>query len=215
MALLRAHRLRKPVRLAVGSVIGSKLVSISDEQYGAARELSNKGSARASAAAERLQAVAVQIAAWLRAGELISALRPRLGGEIGQPLLPVLWQTENWGPRFYQGQMNLGDPFSSSLRDSNQQWIFVSRTSLDHCLGRIASHTKTTIAGETKCERWLIEMMNRSPNRRTKSKGALRTEAVGKFEISRRSFDRVWSTAIIATGATAWTAAGAPKQTQR
>lgn len=104
---------RRAQHSAIGQT-GRLLVElICAAQMEASLERFDKEAARAEAVAKRLQAVASQIVGWLTAGKLIAALRFQRGGGIGEPLMAAIWQTENWGPRFFRGQMNPNEPFSS------------------------------------------------------------------------------------------------------
>ena len=68
-------------------------------------------------------------------------------------------------------------------------------TSLDH-----------TVKAETKCRKWLVEIMkNGDPE---KSKSGYRAKAVAKFGVGKRAFGRAWANAVAETGNTNWSKPG-------
>ena len=72
--------------------------------------------------------------------------------------------------------------------------------------------TKTT--SQNACRDWLIQIIEKSPNKRTKSIEQLWKEAKEKWpdSLSERSFRAAREQAIGKVGASAWAAAGAPKK---
>lgn len=142
-SLLMSHRPdlgRKPIQhnnRAQGLPAGlaytgdSSIVDFTPAEWEAACEISQKQHAEAQAIRGRLNKVGAQITAWLRSGQLVSALRPELGGLIGQPLTVEKWITERLGQRFYRGIMNPRDPFGTGVGGGADEWIFVTRESLD------------------------------------------------------------------------------------
>jgi hypothetical protein len=64
---------------------------------------------------------------------------------------------------------------------------------------------------ETKCERWLMEMMRESPNKRSKTQRQALSEAREKWpDLAERQFLRAWSDAVKKTGCSAWSKGGRP-----
>lgn len=64
---------------------------------------------------------------------------------------------------------------------------------------------------EEACEKWLEDLMRESPARRPKPKPELRSEAVRRFGVSGRKFDRMWDDKLKLTGAN-WGEPGAPSK---
>lgn len=81
--------------------------------------------------------------------------------------------------------------------------------------GTAASGPAPTIAAETRCQKWLVEMMLKEgeiqPKRR---KEDCRKEAISQFGIGGRAFNRAWEKTIEETGATTWSAPGALKKSR-
>jgi hypothetical protein len=69
---------------------------------------------------------------------------------------------------------------------------------------------KSSIAAETKCRKWLMEEMQKSP-RRPQPKENYVKEAQQRFGVSKRGFDRAWTQAVEKTGS-GWMRPGAPKK---
>jgi hypothetical protein len=63
-----------------------------------------------------------------------------------------------------------------------------------------------TIRGQTECTEWLTELMENGPSRQAKKE--YRDEAIDKFSVSWRAFDRAWANAVVKTGNTQWTTPG-------
>jgi hypothetical protein len=86
-------------------------------------------------APDRFDRVAFAIATLCRTGRLEMGLRPVEGGLVAgnQPI--SIWQTEGWHSRFHRCRMNPNKPFSSAIDGKDYQYIFLTRTSLDSCMG--------------------------------------------------------------------------------
>jgi hypothetical protein len=109
----------KPIRVMPGVVVDHR----PRERYEAARDISLKLYQEAVPAIKRLETIIETMAAWLRSGELVSALRPQAGGAVGEPLPATIWQTERWRSRFFRGQMNPNNIFGTTPRGPSHQWI--------------------------------------------------------------------------------------------
>lgn len=73
--------------------------------------------------------------------------------------------------------------------------------------------SKGTAAAETACEKWLADMMSKSPKRPTASRKALLAQAQDRWEgLSENGFDRARAAAIKETGAEAWGKPGRPRK---
>jgi len=74
-------------------------------------------------------------------GNLVTAVRHTAGGQMNQ-LEPYLWNTENFGTRFFRCQMSLSQPFQDPARVHFEplHWIYITRESLDRyiCGGNAA-----------------------------------------------------------------------------
>jgi hypothetical protein len=90
---------------------------------------------------------------------------------------------------------------------------FVEEAAFEAWLGKQQAELqqKQTIAAEHKCQNWLESEMRASPDRRPKNKESFREEAIGRFNVSGRGFDRAWDNAISAT-AVAWGRGGRPRK---
>jgi hypothetical protein len=64
---------------------------------------------------------------------------------------------------------------------------------------------------EEACGKWLEDLMRQSPTQRPKPKPELRDEAVRRFSVSGRKFDRIWDDKRKVTGAN-WGEPGAPSK---
>jgi hypothetical protein len=225
-ALLRSHPNEpqsKPVlgdiysnlRPIVGVRVGVDVDHRPNERYEAARELSCKLLTDAAPGVARFETTIAKIAEWLRSGELISALRPASGGAMGQSLTPDWWQTERWMNRFFVGKTNLRDRFRNSLGSPNDEWIFLTRQSLNKCLRSLLPIDRT-LSVETRATNWLCTLMHESPHERPQgvTKNTLRLEAKEKFGIGEFVFNRVWGRALRKTGAK-WNKPGAPRKSHR
>jgi hypothetical protein len=98
------------------------------EQYERARDQANADFLRMRAEVARI------IAHQCEVGNLITAVRPKSGGDMVE-LEPHSWNTENFGSRFSRCDMSLNDPFSNS-RLHRSHWIYLTRDSLDKYLGK-------------------------------------------------------------------------------
>ncbi len=68
---------------------------------------------------------------------------------------------------------------------------------------------KPTAAAETRCQKYLLTEMKRSPDRSPNSKSDLLADCQTRFPgISKRGFERAWVNAIKQTGAVGWGKAG-------
>ena len=70
-----------------------------------------------------------------------------------------------------------------------------------------AARADCTVAAETRCKNWLIEMMSKGvPPDHTKSE--YRADAKKRFSVGARAFDRAWQNACTETGNIAWSKPG-------
>ena len=67
---------------------------------------------------------------------------------------------------------------------------------------QVAPTSKATIASQTKCQAWLVDMMRSGPP--SKVKDQYFDEAQEKFSVSHRGFDRAWSNAASEVGNFDW-----------
>lgn len=78
---------------------------------------------------ERFNAVLNSIAVAAAVGQLVTGLRPKVGGAIKE--LPAeWWNTEKLRPRFFMCQMKPADPFSDGVAGNGYCWIFVQAEGL-------------------------------------------------------------------------------------
>jgi hypothetical protein len=172
---------------------------------------------------EKMQAdVEREIANQCLAGILVTAVRPKAGGQMIH-LEPSHWHTENYHSRFYRCQMSLRRPFPTrGVIAPGSHWVYVTRESLDRYLAdqlyaecqsktydkqKPAPQVKQSSSQEKKCKDWLIEEMQ-AHDIPPKPKKPYRDEAQQKFSVSIRGFDRAWADAIHFTGRLNWSNAG-------
>jgi hypothetical protein len=161
------------------------------------------------AAIRRWQAVRQQVAEWCASAVLRSATRPYAGG-VPADLPAGDWNSEQFWHRFNECRMYPEDPFNlaSKRPTSPASYIFVARDDLDRLTA-----PRLTAGAERRCQRWLENEMRNSPTRRPQPRRDFWRDAQGQFRgLSKRAFDRAWAKAVDATGATAWSAAGAPRK---
>ncbi len=72
------------------------------------------------------------------------------------------------------------------------------------------SKQQSKIAGQTKCQNWLLGLMMEGGEPKGKKNNYF-LEAKAKFNVSRRGFDRAWSNAIDESGNARWSTAGRKK----
>jgi hypothetical protein len=172
---------------------------------------------------EKMQAdVEREIAKQCLAGILVTAVRPKAGGQSIN-LEPSHWHTENYRSRFYRCQMSLRRPFPTrGVIASGSHWVYVTRESLDRYLTdklyaecqsktydkqKPTAQVKQTASQEKQCEKWLVEQM-RAHTVPPKVKQAYREEAQAKFSVGARPFKRAWETAKKKAPAPNWGNAG-------
>jgi hypothetical protein len=80
------------------------------------------------------------IAEQSESGNLVTAVRHAAGGEMHQ-LKPCVWNTENFGTRFFRCQMSFDNPFSEHYPNSETHWIYVQQKSLRHVSVNIEDST--------------------------------------------------------------------------
>jgi hypothetical protein len=80
--------------------------------------------------------IARTIAEQSELGNLETMLRHKAGGQMNA-LEPYVWNTENFGTRFFRCQMSLSQPFQdpARVRFESLYWIYVTRESLDRYIG--------------------------------------------------------------------------------
>jgi hypothetical protein len=76
------------------------------------------------------------------------------------------------------------------------------------------ARTVAHLRAEDECAALLAEAMRKSPRSRTKTKNQFWGDFQHHFglKLTRRAFERAWSTAVRETGAHAWTYPGAPRR---
>ena len=82
-------------------------------------------------------------------------------------------------------------------------------------LGTGPEIARSVIADEKNCQKWLEKQMEANLLVKTMTKATVKAKWRENHSIADRAFERAWSSAISATGATAWTKAGAPKNSKR
>ncbi len=93
--------------------------------------------------------------------------------------------------------------------------LYIERESLEAVIAAVDELRRPvqTIAGQTACQKWLLEEILASRNRRTGTKEYFLRLAKEKFDdISERSFNTAWANAVRQAGAPAWSGAGRPRK---
>lgn len=82
---------------------------------------------------------------------------------------------------------------------------------------KVVARVETKSSSRKACQAWLIEIMTKSKNKRTHNKAELWALAQKNWPgtLSGRQFQAARAEAILATGASQWGAAGAPKQSKQ
>lgn len=74
--------------------------------------------------------------------------------------------------------------------------------------------SRSSIAAVTQCESWLVRLVREHPAGRANSKSQLFEEATQRWpDLSRRGFERAWSSATADEEAAAWRTGGRPRKT--
>jgi hypothetical protein len=140
---------------------------------------------------KRLSAVKLEIVARCESGELISAIRPVVGGAM-RIAARVWWNTERWHSRFTMCQLNPDDPFGGGFAGDNFYWIFLTRESLDAYLQKKAAgaRPRATARAETAAISELAAMLQGNENMRREEAAK---HCVAKFGVTGRGFQqRIW-----------------------
>src|SRR5256885_4496338 len=110
----------------------------------------------------------------------------------------------DWEAAAFREESLRGGSFRASAGERIEQyrnWDALTDTdSLERWLA--AEKSRRPIADEGKCRAWLIEAVRASPDQKIKTKREWRMEASRRFGVSVRAFDRVWKSAIEASGST-------------
>lgn len=165
--------------------------------------------------AERWLELSQSVARELRHGNLRTGLRRLEGGAIEPGLAAEHWNFERYLIRFAKGQIDLGSPLRQELegtddihsddhRYQDYRWLFVENESLKVMIrklqgGRNAGGIpKDARQQESECEKWIFEIIERSPTVRTMSRKELRKEAQIRWRgISARAVFRARTAAIV------------------
>lgn len=101
-----------------------------NELWKVAREHYDDLNEKSRAPRERFWVAQSRLFNAIESGKIKSYLRPKVGGAFSQPLDLASWNTEQWQNRFYFGQMNPSEPFSSGAAGDKYQYIFVDSDDL-------------------------------------------------------------------------------------
>jgi hypothetical protein len=144
--------------------------------------------------------------AWLRAKQVTAVAPPNNIND--SPIFdPAYWDVGevNWAASAIKGQYNW----------PGLNGILVDARAIERLVAENAKPT-SKISRETECRKWLEQQMRASPVLRHGEKQDYRDEANERFAgLGGNEFNRAWSAAITATGATAWRRAGRPKKSSR
>jgi hypothetical protein len=87
-------------------------------------------------ALDRFRSVQARIATLAEAGDLITASRQKVGGEM-QPIPSPWWHTERLISRFDFCHLNPDDPFETGKLGGSYSWIFVARDGLSQSIAAL------------------------------------------------------------------------------
>ncbi|QKC81519.1 hypothetical protein [Mesorhizobium sp. NZP2077] len=204
-ALLRKFRPefeRKPV---VYGPHGPEPLSFSTEEWQVGIELAEAANQKLVSAQKRLNDAIASIISACAEGHLISALRPKAGGRIGDPLPNYVWHTEHAANRFFWCQMSPNNPFGYSVVGGDgHQYIFFSRDSLDGYSRLLADASRPepdrTTKTDYKTEKliaWATELFNSVENNQRRIFTQAEFEAMARQEFPGVSIPKlrkeVWS----------------------
>jgi hypothetical protein len=147
----------------------------------------------------------------LRSGKLI-AHGTFEDERIPHPIEAAIWSTFEIVVKrmMFSGQMfpTAGTPVAIVQRMGHPQTRLLSAT-VPAAKVRKLWPAKRTVGTETRCQRYLITEMKRSPDRSPKSKSDLLADCQARFPgLSERGFERARAYAINQTGAVGWRKAG-------
>jgi len=157
-----------------------------------------------------------QIRSALVEGEIKAIIRTPQGRRY--PFPPVLWDKdaldEKVWPRFEDGRATFG----IKTRDGEilvSGWIFVPGGALAELLardkGEVISHA--TASGERLCREWLIYLMLKG--KQPKTKNTVKLEALEKFAVSGLGFGRAWKAALKQSADPhGWSRGGRPRKSR-
>jgi len=145
-------------------------------------------------ALQRVSAVQRKIVELCESGKLISAIRPRAGGDMRE-VPRAWWNTESWHNRFTMCQVNPKEPFGIGVAGDSFCWIFLTRESLDRYLQRMSP--PSTVGREKAAISELKTMLEANANL---PRDEARKHCQSKFKIGPRGFQRTWPKAREAAG---------------
>jgi len=129
---------------------------------------------------------------------------------------PIIMEVSHLKIEWSKGTAEVPHPYGGLVKCR----VVVSRRDLDRELANIAASPEgdtpapqpkppdnQSIAAETRCKKWLINLMNDTDGPE-KTKTAYRTEAQDEFGVAAKAFNRAWSSAVTETGKTAWSKPG-------
>jgi len=171
-------------------------VSFTREEWAAALGLVKANHDEHRPALTRFRETMARIAAWAAEGKLLTALRPRVGGDFTK-LASLAWNTERLDPRFTLCQMSPSDPFSLGIAGDGFCWIYVQRESLNACIRSLAPEMKQTISVENQCQQWLEQQLALTKTE-TWSKTQFQTAAKEEFgaALGIKMFVRAWDAEV-------------------
>jgi hypothetical protein len=184
------------------------------EQWQAAQELTDKLNAPLQS---KLLAARNAIAAAASNGGLLTSMRSKTDA-IWKDIPASWWSVFRLDALFEWCHTSPRRPEVHLTKDNESWWVFLSREKLNDLLnsprfGPAQERAVSVVRAEGECQRWFETMMRESPHLRPRPQAQLVKEARQQIEgLSERAAIRAWSKAIVATGASAWAAPGAPKK---
>jgi hypothetical protein len=209
--LTELPRVPRPISLSATPprrVEGPPIVTFTDAEWEAAREIYQKRYDAALPAWQRHAKVCETVASGCRSGEFVAALRPKDGGDVVK--MPPCWWNTDTLTLTYRFEFFSLDPRRPFLKAISERcaWICVSRDSLERFLGLLRSSHESTIKGESDAKVFLTSRLKQDPDlKRADAEAECET-----FQISQRGFrDRVWPKAREGAGLPARAPAGRKK----
>lgn len=129
---------------------------LTEAEWDAAQAIVARLNNEARPGVERFARVKQEIVRRCRSGELVTALRSLLGGELSPPIDRSQWNTERVHQRFCWCRMHPDEPFRMGDTGPGYQWIYVTRESLDRFVTSLSA-TDVSNSVPTASDNWTMD----------------------------------------------------------
>jgi hypothetical protein len=141
-------------------------------------------------------------------GSIESYIKDPNSGELMR-ISQTAWQNHPFWYDTIRGRL-----IHASARDGMQEFngrsVFLKRSAVEkHLTGAVRRKPASQIAA---CQAWLEKLLRATPGARPRPKGQLREEAMVRFRVTWREFDKCWIIAHQAVPEATWRHPGAPKK---